>query len=67
MDGSYRVACLVSHPIQYQAPLFRYLAAHPGIDLTVFFLSDLSIYAYRRFGFWRGREVGRAAARRLPP
>ena len=32
MDSSYRVACLVSHPIQYQAPLFRYLSARPGID-----------------------------------
>jgi len=29
MDVSYRVACLVSHPIQYQAPLFRYIAARP--------------------------------------
>ena len=51
MDGSYRLACLVSHPIQYQAPLFRYLAARPGIDLTVFFLSDLSVHAYRDSGF----------------
>jgi glycosyltransferase involved in cell wall biosynthesis len=51
MNGSYRVACLVSHPIQYQAPLFRYLAARPGIDLTVFFLSDLSVRAYRDAGF----------------
>jgi glycosyltransferase involved in cell wall biosynthesis len=51
MDGSYRVACLVSHPIQYQAPLFRYLAARPGIGLTVFFLSDLSVHAYRDSGF----------------
>jgi len=51
MDASYRVACLVSHPIQYQAPLFRYLAARPGIDLTVFFLSDLSTRAYRDSGF----------------
>ena len=51
MDGTYRVACLVSHPIQYQAPLFRYLAARPGIDLTVFFLSDLSVHAYRDSGF----------------
>jgi glycosyltransferase involved in cell wall biosynthesis len=51
MGGSYRVACLVSHPIQYQAPLFRYLAARPGIDLTVFFLSDHSIHAYRDSGF----------------
>jgi glycosyltransferase involved in cell wall biosynthesis len=51
MDGSYRVACLVSHPIQYQAPLFRYLAARPGIELTVFFLSDLSVHTYRDSGF----------------
>ena len=51
MDGSYRVACLVSHPIQYQAPLFRFLAARPGIDLTVFFLSDLSVHPYRDSGF----------------
>ena len=51
MNGSYRVACLVSHPIQYQAPLFRYIAARPGIDLTVFFLSDLSVHAYRDAGF----------------
>ncbi|MGD0119653.1 MAG: glycosyltransferase family 4 protein [Candidatus Binatus sp.] len=51
MDSSYRVACLVSHPIQYQAPLFRYLAARPGIDLTVFFLSDLSVRAYPDSGF----------------
>lgn len=51
MGGSYRVACLVSHPIQYQAPLFRYLAARPGLDLTVFFLSDHSLHAYRDSGF----------------
>jgi glycosyltransferase involved in cell wall biosynthesis len=51
MDVSYRVACLVSHPIQYQAPLFRYLAARPGIELTVFFLSDLSVHSYRDSGF----------------
>jgi glycosyltransferase involved in cell wall biosynthesis len=51
MDVSYRVACLVSHPIQYQAPLFRYLSARPGIELTVFFLSDLSVHSYRDSGF----------------
>jgi glycosyltransferase involved in cell wall biosynthesis len=51
MNGVYRVACLVSHPIQYQAPLFRYLAARPGIELTVFFLSDHSVHAYRDSGF----------------
>ena len=31
----YRVAAVASHPIQYQAPLFRALAEH--VDLTVFF------------------------------
>jgi glycosyltransferase involved in cell wall biosynthesis len=51
MNAPYRVACLVSHPIQYQAPLFRHLATSPGIDLTVFFLSDLSIHSYRDSGF----------------
>ena len=51
MNGARRVACLVSHPIQYQAPLFRYLAARPGIELTVFFLSDHSTRAYRDSGF----------------
>ncbi len=35
-----RVAHLVSHPIQYFAPLYRELASRPDIDLTVFFYSD---------------------------
>ena len=34
-NGPVRVAYLVSHPIQYQAPLFRALAG--SVDLTVFF------------------------------
>ncbi len=51
MTSRYRVACLVSHPIQYQAPMFRYLTALPGIDLTVLFLSDLSIREYHDPGF----------------
>ncbi|MCX5892544.1 MAG: glycosyltransferase family 4 protein [Deltaproteobacteria bacterium] len=37
-----RLAYLVTHPIQYQAPLLRRLAREPGIDLTVFFCSDFS-------------------------
>ena len=39
----YRLAILTSHPIQYQAPLFRKLAAHPKIDLTVYFCWDFGI------------------------
>jgi glycosyltransferase involved in cell wall biosynthesis len=37
-----RVAHLVSHPIQYFAPLYRELAARPEIDFTVYFYSDAS-------------------------
>lgn len=32
-----RLGILTTHPIQYQVPWFRRLAAEPGIDLTVFF------------------------------
>ena len=39
----YRLAVVTSHPVQYQAPLFRFLAAHGGIDLTVFYGHDGSI------------------------
>ncbi len=35
----HRLAVLTSHPIQYQAPLWRKLAARPEVDLTVFFCS----------------------------
>ena len=41
-----RIAYLVSHPIQYQAPLLRRIAAEPGIELHVFFRSDLSVDGY---------------------
>ena len=38
----YRLAYLVSHPIQYQAPFLRLLAKDPEIELKVFFASDFS-------------------------
>ena len=50
-----RLAYLVSHPIQYQAPLLRRLAREPGIDLTVLFGSDFSVRGYQDQGF--GVEV----------
>ncbi|MBA7603141.1 D-inositol-3-phosphate glycosyltransferase [subsurface metagenome] len=40
MVKKYKIAVLISHPIQYQAPLFRKLAQHPEIDLMVYFCSD---------------------------
>jgi glycosyltransferase involved in cell wall biosynthesis len=46
-----RLAYLVSHPIQYQAPLLRRIAREPGIDLTVFFGSDFSVRGYKDEGF----------------
>jgi hypothetical protein len=51
MIRPYRLACLVTHPIQYQTPLFRYLASKAEIDLTVLFLSDISTRQYRDPGF----------------
>ena len=32
-----RVGVLVTHPVQYFAPLFRRLAREPGVDLTVYY------------------------------
>jgi len=46
-----RLAYLVSHPIQYQAPLLRRIAQEPDIDLTVLFGSDFSLRAYKDTGF----------------
>ena len=46
-----RLAYLVSHPIQYQAPLLRRIAREPDIDLTVLFGSDFSVRSYKDPGF----------------
>lgn len=51
MRQRYRLAYLATHPVQYQAPLLRHIAAQPGVDLTVFFLSDLSVQEYQDPGF----------------
>ena len=46
-----RLAYFVSHPIQYQAPLLRRIAAEEDIDLTVFFSSNFSVRGYVDSGF----------------
>jgi glycosyltransferase involved in cell wall biosynthesis len=46
-----RLAYLVSHPIQYQAPLLRRIAMEQDIDLKVFFCSDFSLRSYKDEGF----------------
>jgi glycosyltransferase involved in cell wall biosynthesis len=48
-----RLAYLVTHPIQYQAPLLRRIAAEPDIELTVLFESDFSTKNYIDDGFGR--------------
>jgi glycosyltransferase involved in cell wall biosynthesis len=50
-----RLAYVVTHPIQYQAPLLRRLALEPDIDLTVLFASDHSVRGYRDEGFGGAR------------
>jgi len=42
----FRVAYLVSHPIQYQVPLLRRLAAHPELELTVYYMDDVGARRY---------------------
>ncbi|MGD0444063.1 MAG: glycosyltransferase family 4 protein [Edaphobacter sp.] len=54
MKKKVRIAYLVSHPIQYQAPLLRRIAQEPDIDLTVFFGSDFSVRGYKDEGFGVG-------------
>jgi glycosyltransferase involved in cell wall biosynthesis len=47
----WRIAYLVTHPIQYQAPLLRLIAAQPDMDLTVFFQSEGSLGEHFDAGF----------------
>jgi glycosyltransferase involved in cell wall biosynthesis len=54
LKSKVRLAYLVSHPIQYQAPLLRRIAQEPDIDLTVFFGSDFSVRGYKDKGFGVG-------------
>lgn len=42
-----RLGALTSHPIQYQAPLFREVDGRPEIDLTVYFCSRQGAEAIR--------------------
>jgi glycosyltransferase involved in cell wall biosynthesis len=50
-----RLAAVVSHPIQYQAPLMRALARRGDVDLEVLFLSDHGLAPTHDPGF--GREL----------
>lgn len=52
MGGTFRLAYLATHPIQYQVPLLRCFAQEPGISFKAFFCSNFSVaeYADREFG-----------------
>lgn len=50
-----RVAYLVSHPIQYQAPLLRYLNLEDDLEVEALFLSDHSLHQHQDEGF--GTEI----------
>ena len=51
--GRIRLGYLVSHPVQYQAPLLRLLARQNEIDLKVYFLSSMSSGQHFDRGFGR--------------
>jgi glycosyltransferase involved in cell wall biosynthesis len=53
---TFRLAYLVTHPIQYQAPLLRAVAADPDIILKVFFGSDFSVQKFVDPGFGQAIE-----------
>jgi len=51
----YKIAFILSHPIQYFSPLFREMAKHPEIDFTVYYCSDESVRRMKDVGF--GKEI----------
>jgi glycosyltransferase involved in cell wall biosynthesis len=48
---SFRLGILSTHPVQYHAPWFRGLAAHPEIDVRVFFCHKATPQEQARAGF----------------
>jgi glycosyltransferase involved in cell wall biosynthesis len=46
-----RIAACATHPIQYQVPIWRALAATPGFEFKAFFGSDIGARGYRDEGF----------------
>jgi glycosyltransferase involved in cell wall biosynthesis len=51
MNRKTRMAYVVSHPIQYQAPLLRLLAKQPDLDLKVFFFHETTAGLHDDAGF----------------
>jgi hypothetical protein len=53
MKAGLRLAGCVSHPIQYQAPVWRWLAAMPKVSFHAYLGTDMSVRGYRDRGFGR--------------
>jgi len=51
----YKLAYFISHPIQYQVPLYKQITENSDIDLKVFFQSDISLREFDDVGF--GRKI----------
>ena len=51
--AEFRLAYIVSHPIQYQAPLLRRLAQEPGLLMKTFFLTNAGAEPFFDAGFNR--------------
>lgn len=43
MSQKYRLAVIAKHPVHTQLPLYKRLARHPEVDLTIFFGSNFGI------------------------
>ncbi|MDB4401483.1 glycosyltransferase family 4 protein [bacterium] len=54
-SGALRLAIVATHPVQYNAPAFRELAAREGLDLRVFYSMESATVGGFDSGF--GREV----------
>jgi glycosyltransferase involved in cell wall biosynthesis len=50
-----RLAIVMSHPVQYAAPLYAYLDRDPALEVTALYCTDYSLRGGRDAGF--GREV----------
>jgi len=53
MHARKRLAIIATHPIQYQVPIWRALAADPALEVEVFYATDMSIRGYRDVEFGR--------------
>lgn len=45
--GTFKLAIVVSHPIQHFVPFYRRLAMEPGLRPKVFYMSNFSVRGYR--------------------